>query len=77
MDEYEKLLVEAYKNCTTECTIEEDKCYVTYVDDFYHRIRVLSINDQMVGLLIDWLVFNANFSNISAISWHKQILLLT
>ena len=48
LDEYEKLLVEAYKNCTTECTIEEDKCYVTYVDDFYHRIRVLSINDQMV-----------------------------
>lgn len=49
MDEYDKILVEAYKNCTTECTIEEDKCYIAYVDDFYHRIRVLSISDQMVG----------------------------
>ena len=29
------------------------------------------------SLLIDWLVFNANFSNNSAISWHEQIFLLT
>jgi hypothetical protein len=27
--------------------------------------------------LIDWLVFNANFSNISAISWREQIVLLS
>ena len=25
-------------------------------------------------LLIDWLVFTANFSSISAISWREQIL---
>ena len=25
--------------------------------------------------LIDWLVFNVNFSKISAISWHEQLLL--
>ena len=30
-----------------------------------------------VGRLIDWLVFNANFSNISAILWCEEILLLT
>jgi len=23
--------------------------------------------------LIDWLVYNANFSSISAISWHQKI----
>ena len=27
--------------------------------------------------MIDWFVFNANFSNISVISWREQILLLT
>jgi hypothetical protein len=27
------------------------------------------------GIMIDWLVFNANFSNISAISWSEQILI--
>jgi hypothetical protein len=26
--------------------------------------------------VIDWLVFNANFSSISAISWHEQILFI-
>jgi hypothetical protein len=27
--------------------------------------------------MIDWLVFDANFSNISTISWHDKIVLLT
>jgi hypothetical protein len=27
-------------------------------------------------MLTDWLVFHTNFSNISAILWHEQILLL-
>ena len=31
----------------------------------------------MIDILIDWLVFNANISNISAISWREQIVLLT
>jgi hypothetical protein len=27
----------------------------------------------LIEKLIDWLVFNTNFSSISAISWHEQI----
>ena len=27
--------------------------------------------------LIDWLVFNTNISNISAILWHEQMWLIT
>jgi hypothetical protein len=31
---------------------------------------------KFISIMIDWLVFNANISNISAISWREQILLL-
>jgi hypothetical protein len=36
-----------------------------------YRIRICT--EVHCNKLIDWLVFNANFSNISAISWHEQI----
>ena len=34
-------------------------------------------NAWYLNWLINWLVFNDNFSSISAISWRKQMLLLT
>ena len=30
---------------------------------------ITSITESLIGLLIDFIVFNATFSNISAISW--------
>ena len=38
-------------------------------------IGLISADETFTGLyyMIDWLVFNANFSNISAISWREQI----
>jgi len=38
----------------------------------FHKISDFFLLHIMVG----WLAFNANFSNISAISWHEQILFI-
>ena len=44
----------------------------------YHNYNVLYLWVEVArSRLIDWLVFNANFSSILAISWLEQILLLT
>ena len=39
-----------------------------HFDMLHHHVRYSSVN--IVDWLINWLVFNANFNNISAISWH-------
>ena len=31
---------------------------------------------EIIDWLIDWLMFNANFSSISALSWREQILFI-
>jgi len=32
------------------------------------------MEEWMTEVMVDWFVFNATFSSISAVSWHEQIL---
>jgi hypothetical protein len=33
----------------------------------------ITLHDWLIDWLIDWFVFNANFNNASATSWHHYI----
>jgi hypothetical protein len=44
------------------------------ITDRFSTGVLLICKDNQNNWLIDWLVFTANFSSISAISWHEQIL---
>lgn len=49
LDEYDNKLEEAYKSSKTNFTVEEDDIYIAMVDELYHRVRVLSLENNIVS----------------------------
>lgn len=72
-----KLKLRARKPQICHFSIQGHDCVIFLTIKLLQKVislRPLWINGDYCIPLIDWLVFKANFGNISAILWHEQIL---